>query len=346
MDPAVARIIDANFNRAREALRVMEDYARFVLNESGLTEQIKQLRHDLSSVVGRLPTAELLAARDTNGDVGTAISSRSELRRDSAGQVVLADSRRLAEALRSLAEYTKIVDQAVAVELEAMRYRGYELERRLALQAERPQRFARARLYVLISESACSGPWLATAEAAIDGGADCLQLREKDLSDAELLRRARALVELTRSRAVLCIINDRPDIARLAGADGVHLGQLDLPVAEARRIVGPDGLVGKSTHNLEQARAAIAERPDYIAVGPIFASQTKPVRPLAGLQTLRAVLSCYRGPCVAVGGITGQNVGQVVAAGGRCVAVCRAVVGAADPRQAAMRLRAAMGQAG
>ena len=116
------------------------------------------------------------------------------------------------------------------------------------------------RLYVLITESICRSPWLQVAEEALRGGADCLQLREKDLDPGEVLARARLVVELCRRHRAISIINDRPDIALLSGADGVHLGQQDLPPTEARRLLGPDKLIGVSTHNLEQARAARHER--------------------------------------------------------------------------------------
>ena len=137
---------------------------------------------------------------------------------------------------------------------------------------------------MLISASLCKRDWLETAALAIDGGADCLQLREKSLDDGELLARARAMSALCRRRNVLFIVNDRPDIVVLADADGVHLGQADMSPADARRILGPDRLIGLSTHNPDQLHAALSGTAsqggppgiDYLAVGPMFASSTKP----------------------------------------------------------------------
>ena len=180
-----------------------------------------------------------------------------------------------------------------------------------------------------------------TARAAIDGGAECVQLREKHLSDRELLRRATALTELAHSRNALCIINDRTDIAQLAGADGVHVGQDDLSVAEARRIAGANLLVGKSTHSPQEVAAAVTERPDYLAIGPMFTSHTKPeARALTSREALiEAARSEFAGPIVAIGGIGAQNVSELVSVGVNCVAVCSAVIGVEDPRAAARAIR-------
>jgi thiamine-phosphate pyrophosphorylase len=199
-------------------------------------------------------------------------------------------------------------------------------------------RFAGVKLYVLISESACKIPWLEAAEAAIDGGADCLQLREKALGERELLERARQLSELCHRRGALCIINDRPDIAVLAGADGVHLGQDDLPAPLARRIVGNRAIIGISTHNLDQARAAVLDGADYIGIGPIYKSPTKPRDFVAGLEYAAAVAPLAI-PKVAIAGIGLENVDEVLAAGIGAIAVTAAVLGCQDVRQAARRLK-------
>ncbi len=342
MDTAVARILDANQNRAREALRVIEESVRFAGNVPDLTAAIKQCRHDLSAALRQLPAEMLLEARDTAGDVGTSVNTDSERHRDSVDDVVTASFKRLTEALRVLEEYGKVVDVEFAAAIEALRYRVYDLEAAVRFEPWRRRRFGEVRLYVLITESLCHGPWLTIAEAAIDGGADCLQLREKGMDDAELLRRALALRELTRRRSVLFVMNDRPDIARLVEADGIHLGQDDMPVAAARRIVGPRILIGKSTHTIEQARAALAESPDYIAVGPMFDSTTKPQKHIAGPQTLAAVLGETDLPHVAIGGITVENVNVLRQVGCRCIAVCSAVISRANPTKEAKSLRRAL----
>jgi len=338
MEPRIARILDANFNRAREAMRVMEDYARFVLDDPAGCETVKRLRHALADCVRTLPADAMLTARDTAGDVGTSITTESEQRRPDARSVFTAASKRLPEALRTMEEYAKTWNPDLAARFEALRYRAYEVESQLLLRSERSSRFARVRLYVLITESLCRGDWLETAAEAITGGAGCLQLREKGMEDRELLVRARQLVALCRSRGVLCVINDRPDIARLSDADGVHLGQTDLPVSEARRILGPGRLVGLSTHTPEQVKTGIEAEPDYIAVGPMYPSPTKPQDHVPGPELLRLARSCTQRPVVAIGGITADRVPVLVQAGARCICVCSAVIGADDVAAAARRL--------
>jgi thiamine-phosphate pyrophosphorylase len=345
LSPTAARILDANANRAREALRVLEDYARFALDNQAASAGLKAIRHDLAGVLGpHLPGAIL--HRDTAGDVGTANKTATELQRQDLAHVVLAAGKRLGEALRVLEEILKTVDPAAASAVEKLRYRFYVLEQGLVRTLGRGGRFAGVRLYVLVTESLCRKPWVTAAEEAIRGGADCLQLREKQLESGELLRRARQLSELCRAHGVLCIINDRPDIALLAGADGVHVGQEDLPAIEARKIVGPDKIVGVSTHSLAQARQAALDGADYLGVGPVFPSSTKPRDILPGLDYARAAAGQTHLPCVAIAGITQDNVGQVLATGVSAIAVTAAVMSQDDVAGAAAALKRVINQYG
>jgi thiamine-phosphate pyrophosphorylase len=334
-DGPVLRLLDANANRAREALRVMEDYARFIANDGPLAAAIKELRHGLAEVLGPV-LAEAVMHRDTPGDVGTTNKTPAELVRPDAGAVAIAAGKRLSEALRSIEEFLKTISPADAAAVETLRYRGYDVEQRLARSLRPADRFASVRLYVLVTERHCrGGDWLAAGEAALAGGADCLQLREKELDGGELLRRARLFVELCRRYNALSIINDRADVAFLAGADGVHVGQQDLPAREARRIVGPGKIVGVSTHALSQARQAVADGADYIGVGPVFHSATKPREILPGLELARQIAAEITVPAVAIAGIALQNVDEVLQTGVRAVAVCAAVMEQDDVAAAA-----------
>ncbi len=191
-------------------------------------------------------------------------------------------------------------------------------------------------LYALLTEALCRGDWYETAEAALAGGARAIQLREKHLADNELLVRARRIRELCERHEALLIINDRPDIALAAGAHGVHLGQDDLPVGEARRILGDECIIGVSTHTVEQARLALAGTPDYIAVGPMFTSHTKPQDHIAGPDTLAAVRRLTSLPLVAIGGITLENAAQCLPAD--TLAVCSAVISVDDVASATRAL--------
>jgi thiamine-phosphate pyrophosphorylase len=170
-----------------------------------------------------------------------------------------------------------------------------------------------------------------------------IQLREKQLDDGRLLALAREVRRITRSFAALFIVNDRPDIAVLAEADGVHLGQNDLPVYAARRIVGPAAVIGVSTHEVAQVRRAVLDGASYLGVGPTFPSRTKEFTEFAGLDFVRQATAETTLPCFVLGGIAADNVAQVVAVGGRCIAVSHAVCAAEDPRPATAALRAALG---
>ena len=198
---------------------------------------------------------------------------------------------------------------------------------------------SRWRLYVIVDRTTAKTRDLAeVADAAIRGGADVLQLRDKAASDDELRREAERLLPLTRRAGIPLILNDRPDVAQAVGADGVHLGQDDRPLAAVRRQLGPRAILGKSTHSLEQAIAAEAEGADYIGYGPIFPTPTKPDYGSVGLALIGEVTTRIRIPVVCIGGIDPARLPQVVSAGAGCIAVVRAVCGAEDPEAAARAL--------
>jgi thiamine-phosphate pyrophosphorylase len=334
LDRDTLRILDVNHNRAREALRVIEDYARLVLDDRDAAAALKACRHELRALATAFSTDCMLSARDIVGDVGRDVKTGGELARQAPLDVVRAAFGRLTEATRSLGEYAKLENAEAAQRAEQMRYRAYELEQRIVLRGDLRQRFAGVRLYVLITASLCKGDWRAVAEAALRGGAGCLQLREKELPDGELMRRALALRELTARHDALLFVNDRPDIARLVHADGVHVGQDDLPVDAVRRIAGTGLLIGKSTHTAAQFAAALAEQPDYLAVGPMFESATKPQDHIAGPETLRQARGQTGLPLVAIGGITTDNAASVWEAGADCLAVCSTIIGARNVQAA------------
>lgn len=194
-------------------------------------------------------------------------------------------------------------------------------------------------LYV-VSADAAPDRQAAVLCAAIDGGADVVQLRNKTATGAELLPAARVVVECARRRGKIAIVNDHVELALEAGAHGVHLGQDDGSLAAARQRCGPNMLLGRSTHSLEQALAAVAEGADYLGVGPLFATPTKPGRPATGVGLATEVAAAVALPWFAIGGIDAGNIDSVLAAGARRVAVVRAVCEAPDPAAAAAALKA------
>jgi thiamine-phosphate pyrophosphorylase len=336
------RILDAAANRAREALRTLEDYCRFVLDDRHLAGLSKTLRHDLDAAFEEVNREVLITARDTVGDVGTNLATLREGTRTTLGSIVRANAKRLQEALRSLEEFGKLHSPRLGALVEQVRYRSYTLERCLLLGLEGRRRLRDVRLYLLVTGATCHAALDWTIREAVAGGVTMVQLREKTLPDAQLLARARELRKLTRELGVLLIINDRPDIARLVEADGVHLGQTDLDIRSARRIVGAEPLVGVSTHSWEQVEQAIQAGASYLGVGPTFASPTKAFDHLPGLEFVRWVASHTTLPAFAIGGITPDNVQEVVNSGITRVAVSSAITQVEDPRAAAARFKLAL----
>jgi thiamine-phosphate pyrophosphorylase len=336
------RVLDAAANRAREGLRVVEDYARFVLDDRHLTEQFKRLRHDLVEVVARVPMAARLAARETRADVGTSISVPTEQVRPVIGGVLAANMTRLQEALRSMEEFGKTLDGEMAARLEQLRYRSYTLQRAVELTRINLERMKSTRLYVLLDGRGSMEEFAVLARSLVDAGVDMLQFRDKKLDDRRLLERARVLREITWAGETVLIVDDRPDLAVLAKADGVHIGQKEMAVKDARTIVGDGAIVGVSTHSVEQARQAVLDGADYIGVGPTFPSGTKDFAHFPGVGLLRAVAAEIRLPAFAIGGITPQNLSDVLAAGFGRVAVSGAITAAIEPAAVAGALRAAL----
>jgi thiamine-phosphate pyrophosphorylase len=341
-----ARILDANANRAREALRVLEEYARFVLNDSLLSTQLKELRHSLADTLQLLPADLLLQARDTVHDVGTEVSTPQKWDRPSLKSVVEANAKRLQEALRSLEEYGKVFSADVGRALERIRYASYTVERALLIGGKARDRLHEARLYVLVTDALCRSSLVGTVKEALLGGAQVIQLREKGVDDRTLLGRAQEVRRLTKAARALFIVNDRPDIALVAEADGVHLGQEDLAVREARRVLGPDAIIGVSTHNIEQVKNAVFDGATYIGVGPTFSSPTKEFAELVGLEFVRQATALTTLPAFVLGGVTLGNVEQVIAAGASRVAVSSVICAAEDPQATARQLRRLLDAAG
>lgn len=341
----LARILDASANRAREGLRVIEDYARFVLDDPGLSRRLKDVRHRFGGAIRGLDADRLITSRDTPGDVGTHIMAADEGTRGNARGVLVANFKRTAEALRSLEEYSKITDQWLSGRFEVLRYDVYTIEKWMMAAVVARQGLDGARLYVLVGGLPTMGDLTWVVEEALAGGADVIQYREKGLPDREVLRRAREVRILTAQAGARFIMNDRPDLARLASADGVHLGQDDMNVRDARRVVGPNALIGVSTHEPAQLEAAIRDGANYLGVGPVFPSETKAFEALAGLAYVRHAAETTNLPWFAIGGVDESNLDRVLDAGASRVAVSSAVVRAERPRAAASALKARLVEA-
>ncbi len=332
------RILDAAANRAAEGLRVVEDFVRFVLDDAHLTHQTKNLRHELAKACSTLPLVDRHTSRETSRDVGTTITTAAESQRTDAWDVCAASLERTKQSLRSLEEYSKIDSPKLSAKFEALRYQLYTLERCLSIAQESHSRLSDCPLCILIDAQNSSESFQNLITELLRAGVGMIQLREKNLPDDLLLKRARLLQSIIprQNNRPLIIINDRPDIAALVDADGVHLGQDDMSVKDARAILGLQKLIGVSTHSIQQARTAVLDGANYLGAGPTFPSSTKSFDAFPGLDFLKQLADEIRLPTFAIGGIHAENLEQVLATGISRVAVSGAV--SAKPSMTVKRL--------
>ena len=338
------RILDANLNRIGEGLRLLEDIARFVLNDSDVSEQLKVLRHQLTPRE-RLFEIKLLSNRRAGEDVGAFLDVAGEAERADLISLVSANSRRVQESLRVLEEIAKIPDQNFGLDWEKpkhARFALYELEQKMVFKLLRRQKREKvAGLYVIIDAQVLRGRnEVELAQQAIKGGAKIIQFRDKLRTKGKLLPLAQQLRKACAESGVIFLVNDHLDLVLASDADGLHIGQEDLPLATARKLLPGDKIVGCSAATLGEALEAEEQGADYIAVGSIFVSPSKPGTRLAGVETLREVKRKVSVPVVAIGGINEENVANVISAGADAVAVISAVLGADDVEEASRRLTA------
>ncbi len=350
-DRSVWRVLDAAADRGREAVRVIEDAVRFLTDNAALDARLKAFRHEFGALTALLPWDRRLEARDSVSDVGSVLEGAGEYSRSSVGTILAANYCRLQESLRSLEEFAKLAIPEIARRAERLRYESYALQKEthaVFAAADRLARLDAARLYVLVTCDLSDGD----VEKIALAGAEIFQLRDKNATDRELyaagLRLTALFDRLAESGRVparpLLVVNDRADLAVAVGADGVHVGQTELPPSEARRIVGPELILGLSTSRAEEAREALAEingpaRVDYLGAGSIFPTATKADARNAGLDYLRRLKTLsIPVPIFAIGGIDAENLPRVLEAGCKRVCVANAVTGQADRGKAAGQL--------
>jgi len=345
------RMIDANLNRSSEGLRVLEDIARFLLNDAELCQRLRTLRHDLARETESLGVG-LLSQRDAGHDVGHLSSREKEINMKTTSlqgllDLVIANAKRVEESLRVVEELAKLPEISSVLNsasFEQARFALYTLERDLISRILRRDKIeGMAGLYVILDRQFLVGrDELDITRQIIEGGARVIQLRDKQSKKGELLLVAQKLRDLCSQADVLFIINDYLDLAMAVDADGLHIGQEDLPLPVVRRELPIDKIVGCSVTTLSQATKAQAEGADYIAVGSIFPTTTKKEATVVGVDILKELERTVSTPLVAIGGINQNNVDEVVAAGADAVAVISAVLSEKDVRGAVRKLVARM----
>jgi thiamine-phosphate pyrophosphorylase len=336
------RIIDASLNRIGEGLRILEDIARLLLNDRTLTEQLKTMRHEL--VRSDWPfQQQLLQARNSESDVGINIEVPGEEKERELPVMVVANARRVQESLRTMEELTKIpggIPKLDSEKFKQARFNLYSIEQTLLSKLLRQDKMKQlSGLYVIIDTQALKErSHVEAATQAIRGGAKAIQLRDKLLSKKELLPIAQDLKKLCAEHNVPFIINDYLDLVLAADADGLHLGQDDLPIKVARKLLPIDKIIGRSTTTADQAVAAESEGADYIAVGSIYPTLSKETAKVVGLDRLSQIRQVVTLPLVAIGGITKDNVREVMTAGASSVAIISAILQAEDITAAAQQI--------
>lgn len=324
------RCIDANANRAAEGLRALEEVARFLLDDQALAAQLKALRHAVRSAV----PAAAIAERDTAGDVGTA---GSEAARPALVDLVRANAARAQEALRAAEEFTRLGGQgSIAAALEQVRYGVYQTELRLLARIP-AWRLWQVRLYALVDTALTEDP-VRVAAAVVRGGAGVVQLRAKALGVRAYRELAARVADAVHGAGGLFVVNDHVAVAPLVCADGVHVGQDDLAPGDARTVAGALCAIGVSCHTADQVTAAQTAGADYLGLGPMFATATKPHEPERGPALLDAVRTQVRVPTYAIGGLDGERIAALLPRLPHGVAVAGALCRAADPERAAAAL--------
>jgi len=331
------RIIDVNFNRATEGLRVVEEIARFVLEDPKLTLELKEFRGKLRQVI----ESEIqFRHRRALEDVGRKLYTEGEGQRENLEGVFQANMKRAQEAVRCLEEFSKLIKPHFGKAFKNIRFKLYELEKQIAPRVSKAVKLD-FDLYVVTDPRRNH---LETARRAIAGEARIIQLRVKTISKPAYYRLAKKIAKIAQKANVTFILNDYWDLVRKVGADGVHLGQEDLArfsISRVRKELGADKILGISTHSFNQAIKAEKLGADYISVGPIFATPSKPGTKPVGLRLLRKVIKRVKIPVVAIGGIDKSKLHDIKKTGATRFAVIRAVLEAKDISQAVRSLRKA-----
>lgn len=294
------RVIDANINRAKEGLRVVEDICRFILDNEPLTDKIKELRHNLTQAIGT-PDWLLVNARGSDEDVAR---GRDVPHRQSIRQTFTANMKRATEAVRVLEEFCTQTNT-----IKDIRYAIYDLEKSIYTALRKALPFEND-VYV-ISDN------VETLKQAVQDGAAIVQLRDKQSPREAIKKKCLEIKSFQKDHDFIFILNDDLELAQEIDADGVHLGQ-DTPTPKDTNLI-----IGKTTHNIEQAKQAVADGANYISAGPVYPTPTKPGRPAVGLEYVSEVAANIAIPFVAIGGIDLNNLEVVLKAGAHTIGIVR-----------------------
>jgi len=326
-DNRIAQLIDANLDRAREGLRVMEDWCRFGLKRSDFSIQIKDWRQQLGVHHHNI----YRKARLTSNDPAMGVSHPLQQVRTTPESVFIANSSRVQEALRVIEEFTRTTDPRLCEIATKIRYNAYEIELKVLNTSEgieKKKTLKDCSVYLITTNRRNLEE---VVLQALKAGVKIVQYREKFLHDNEKISQAKCLASLCKEYNSLFVVNDRIDIALAVDADGIHLGQEDIPTKIARELLGSEKIIGRSTHCIEDIKNAEDEGCDYIGIGPIFPSQTKKQLNPIGIDYLSKGLSKTLLPAFAIGGINSSNINKLNHINNLRIAVSDAIINSNDP---------------
>ncbi len=324
------RIMDVNFNRAREGLRVLEEIARFLLDNRDITKRIKEMRHKLYSL---LKENGYIFSRNIKTDVGADLTLKEENRREDYLSLVQANAQRVSEALRVMEEFGKLNGE-ISQKIKALRFQLYEIEKELSILILPP--LPDYPLYVIVDPEQRKKNFLSFVDDLVENGAKIIQLRAKNLADKDFYYLGKKIRKITEGKSIF-IINDRVDLAISLNADGLHLGQDDLPIEEAKKFF-PGRIIGISCHNERDIFIAKKQNVSYISIGPIFETKIKRTKKPVGLKLIERAREEVNSPIVAIGGIDEENIREVFKAGADYAAVISSLAGSKEPGKKLKRL--------
>ena len=332
------RTLDASANRSAEAVRVLEDILRFCLNDAFLSQEAKAIRHELAVIFSREDFQPRIRLRDVLRDVGVSTTVAKTPPRTEMKHVFAANAARASQSIRSLEECSRLVVPAVTAAFEQLRYRIYTLEKAAMTIIISENRLADISLCVLLDVDRPKTEFKTLVGQLLTAGVNMIQLRDKKANTSLLCERtktitqqARQYAESTAGKKCIVLVNDRADVAVAANADGVHLGETDLPVNLARKVCGHEFIIGRTAHSIDEAKQAVLDGADYLGVGPCYPSNTKQFKEFATDTFLRDVSEEIRLPVFAIGGITVDNLDRLVRLGVKRVAIASSITDAADP---------------
>ena len=340
------RTLDASANRSAEAVRVLEDILRFCLNDAFLSQEAKAIRHELAVIFAQEDFQARIQLRDVLRDVGASSTASKSPPRTELRHVFAANAARASQSIRSLEECSRVVMPRATTVFEQLRYRIYTLEKAAMTIIKSQKMFADIRLCVLLDVDQPQAEFKTLVGQLLDAGVRMIQLRDKKASTALLCERADMILQQVRQHAemktgkrCLVLINDRADVAVAVNADGVHLGETDLPVNLARKVCGHEFIIGRTAHSIDEAKQAVREGVDYLGVGPCYPSTTKQFEYFASDAFLRDVSKEIQLPIFGIGGIASDNVDRLIHLGVTRVAIASSITGAADPGEECRLIR-------